>query len=155
MARKTKQRTFDEATAWMREHGFQISTAGGDTIVSKNGVSGKIAKNPKVTKHDPSEVHILEKPGFVLGGEVAKLIDRGYQKFLKTSKVELPATAEHLKTLHNFHEELREALGATSLYNEALGSVSDRYVYDRVRGREDGERRPRPWDRIKAALSRP
>jgi hypothetical protein len=89
-----------------------------------------------------------------VGGEVSRLIDRGYQKFLKTSKVERPATADDLKTLHAFSEEIREAIGATTLYNEALGSVSDRYVYDRVRGREDGQRKPRPWEKLKAALSR-
>jgi hypothetical protein len=30
--------------------------------------------------------------------------------------------------------------------------VSDRYVYDRVRGREDGERKLRPWERLKMQL---
>lgn len=149
MARKTKQRTFDEALSWMREHGFQISSSGTATVVSKNGASAQIARNPKPSKTDPSEVHVVDKGGIVLGGEVARLIDRGYQKFLKTSKAELPATAEHLKTLHAFHEELREALGATSLYNEALGSVSDRYVYDRVKGREDEQKKVSPWERFK------
>jgi hypothetical protein len=149
MARKVKQRTFDEAIAWMREHGFQISSAGDRTIVSKDGCSVELQKNQKVTKDDPAVVRVIGKAGIVLGGEVSALVDRGYQKFLKTSKVELPATAEHLKTLHSFNEQVREALGATSLYNEALGSVSDRYVYDRVKGREDGQRKVPIWERIR------
>jgi hypothetical protein len=63
-------------------------------------------------------------------------VDRGYQKFLKTSKMEIPATAEHLRAIHEFTEELNEAIGATSLYNQALGTTSDVYNYDRVKGRE-------------------
>jgi hypothetical protein len=154
MAPKIKQRSFDQVLDWLRNHGFQISSSGSATVVTKNGCSAQLAKNPKVAKVDPSEVQILDKPGIIVGAEVSRLIDRGYQKFLKTSKVERPATADDLKTLHAFNEEIREAIGATSLYNEALGSVSDRYVYDRVRGREDGQRKPRPWEKLKAALSR-
>lgn len=149
MAKKVKQRTFDEAIAWMRERGFQISSSGDRTIVSKEGCSVELKKNPNISKNDPVPVHVVGKAGIVLGGEVSALVDRGYQKFLKTSKMELPATAEHLKTLHRFNEEVREALGATSLYNEALGSVSDRYVYDRVKGREDGQRKVPIWERIR------
>jgi len=79
---------------------------------------------------------VLARPGWVLNGEIARLLDRGYQKFIKTSKLEIPATADHLRALHEFSEELREAIGATSLYNEALGTTSDVYHYDRVKGRE-------------------
>jgi hypothetical protein len=64
------------------------------------------------------------------------LVDRGYQKFFKTSKLEIPATADQLRSLHEFSEELKEAMGATSLYNESLGTTSDVYEYDRVKGRE-------------------
>jgi hypothetical protein len=41
-----------------------------------------------------------------------------------------------LRSLHEFSEELKEAMGATSLYNEALGTTSDLYQYDRVKGRK-------------------
>jgi hypothetical protein len=81
-------------------------------------------------------VRLLAKSGWVLGGEIARITDRGYQKFLKTSKLEIPATADILRAIHKFDEELKEAAGALSLYNEAMGTTSDRYVYDRVLGRE-------------------
>ena len=84
---------------------------------------------------------MLARPGWLLGGEIARLVDRGYQKFLKTSKLEIPATADHLRAIHEFSEELKEAIGATSLYNESLGTTSDLYVYDRVKG---GSRRSQP-----------
>ena len=67
---------------------------------------------------------------------ISRLVDRGYQKFLKTPQTEIPATADHLHAIHEFSEELNEAAGATSLYNESLGTTSDRYLYDRVKGRE-------------------
>jgi hypothetical protein len=76
------------------------------------------------------------QPGVVLCGEVARLLDRGFQKFLKTSSMEVPATADRLRAVHQFTEELKLVLGSTSLYNESLGTVSDRYMYDRVKGRD-------------------
>jgi hypothetical protein len=93
-------------------------------------------------------VKIFARPGYLLGGEIAKLVDRGYQKFLKTTKTEVPATADHLKAIHDFTEELKEALGGMSLYNESLGTVSDEYIYDRVKDRDlpAGDRPKRPWD---------
>lgn len=71
-----------------------------------------------------------------MGGEISKLVDGGYQKFLVTSRQKLPATADHLQELHRFSEELKEAMGATSLYNESLGSVSESAHYDRVKDRD-------------------
>jgi len=61
-----------------------------------------------------------------------------------------------LKAIHQFAEELREGVGATSLYNEALGTVSDRYVYDRVKDRDEPEpeRPKRPWEKVKAKNSK-
>jgi acylphosphatase len=77
------------------------------------------------------------------------LLDRGYQKFLKTGKVEVVATAADLENLHRFSEELKEATGYTSLYNEGLGSVSGSYQYDRVTNRDlpEDKRPPRPWQK--------
>ena len=42
---------------------------------------------------------------------------------------------------------MKEATGAPSLYNESLGTVSDRYMYDRVEGRDApaNPAKPRPW----------
>jgi hypothetical protein len=82
-----------------------------------------------------------------VGGEVARLVDRGYQKFIKTAKFELPATAAQLEAIHRFSEELKLLTGAADLYNEALGTTSDRYLYDRLKGRETAQPAPaRPWE---------
>jgi hypothetical protein len=49
-----------------------------------------------------------------------------------------------LREIHNFQEDLREALGLTTLYNESLGTVSNLYLYDRVEGRDKGKH-DKPW----------
>jgi hypothetical protein len=83
-----------------------------------------------------SSVRWRERPGYMVGGEVATLLDKGYQKFWATKKLERPATAASLQAVHRFAEELREVVGEPSLYNESLGTTSDSYLYDRVKGRD-------------------
>jgi len=53
-----------------------------------------------------------------------------------------------LKALHSFSEELKEALGLPSVYNESLGTVSESYQYDRIvdRDKPQAERKKRPWE---------
>jgi hypothetical protein len=153
MAKKIKQRTFDEATAYFRDHGFELLEAPGTNgriFLKKLNVSAAVEKTPE------GLVRIFAYPGYLVSGEISKLVDRGYQKFLKTSKNEIAATADHLHALHTFSEELKEALGTTSLYNESLGSVSESYHYDRVKDRDQAEaaRPKRPWQK-KAASKKP
>ena len=145
MAKEPQPRTYDEAVNWLRDHGFDILEAPGTqnrVFVKKYNCSAAIEKA------QDGSVRLFAKPGYLVGTEISRLIDKGYQKFLKTTKTEIPATADHLKALHQFSEELREAMGGVSLYNESLGTVSDRYVYDRVEGRDLPEaQRPQPaWD---------
>ena len=68
------------------------------------------------------------------GAKWRDLLDRGYQKFIKTSQFELPASASQLHAIHLFCEELKQLTGGTSLYNESLGTTSDVYEYDRLQG---------------------
>jgi len=145
MAKQPEPRTYEEAVQWLRDHGFDILDAPGTqnrVFLKKYNCSAAIEK----TADDG--VRLFAKPGYQVGGEISRLIDKGYQKFLKTTKAEIPATADHLKALHQFTEELREALGQTSLYNESLGSVSDSYEYDRVQGRDlpEAQRPQRAWE---------
>jgi hypothetical protein len=80
------------------------------------------------------------RPGLVHGSGILHLVDHGFQKFWQTDNRKIPARAEELKSLHEFERDLRAALGVTVLYNEALGTVSAKYVYDRLEGREPGKR---------------
>ena len=146
MAKKIVQRTYEETVAWLRDHGFEVldvPATPNRVFVKKYTCSAAIEKDSET-----AAARLFAKPGYLVGGEIARLIDKGYQKFLKTSKLEIPATAEHLKAIHNFSEELREAMAVPSLYNESLGTVSDRYVYDRVKDRDQPtpERPQRPWE---------
>ena len=75
------------------------------------------------------------------------MVDRGYQKFIKTAQFELPASARQLQAIHLFSEELSQLTGGISLYNESLGTTSDLYEYDRLQGREALEpAAARPWE---------
>jgi hypothetical protein len=144
MASKVEQKTFDEALAWLREHGFDVLEAPGTSgrvFLKKYNVSAAIQKDGE------SGIKIFAYPGYLVGSEISKLVNKGYQQFLKTSKTEVPATADHLKALHSFSEELKEALGLPSLYNESLGTVSESYQYDRIvdRDKPEAERKKRPW----------
>jgi hypothetical protein len=139
MAKTKKVPTFDEVLAALGSERFDVSPAteganraAGAYRVSKGHCAAEVA--PSQEKGSP--VRLLAKGGWLLGGEIARILDRGYQKFLKTSKLEIPATADHLRAIHQFNDELKEAAGAEILYNEALGTTSDRYMYDRVKGRE-------------------
>jgi hypothetical protein len=76
-------------------------------------------------------------PTIMHNGQFTKLWDAGYQKFLLTDDGrKVPALASHLQNLRRFNEELRTSLGVPTFYNEALGSVSQISVYDRVKGRK-------------------
>lgn len=145
MSKAPKTRTYEDALSWLRDNGFDILEAPG----TKNRVFlKKLNCSAAIEKAGEDGVRLFAKPGYLIGGEISRLIDKGYQKFLKTTKTEVPATADHLKALHQFSEELREALGEVSLYNESLGTVSDRYVYDRVEDRDlpESQRPQRAWE---------
>ena len=146
--KKVAKRTFNDVLDSLGAQKFDVAAAGegaggarvaGAYRVSKYGCAAEIAPSPAVSKKiipQPAPAEIVTKAGFLLNGQIARVLDRGYQKFLKTPKLEIVATADHLRALHRFQEELDEASGTTMLYNESLGAVSDEYIYDRVKGRE-------------------
>jgi sugar phosphate isomerase/epimerase len=133
MSKAIEARTYEDALAWLREHGFDVTEApgtNGRVFLRKYNVSAAIQKTD------------------LIGSEISKLVNRGYQQFLKNSKTEVPATADHLKALQSFAEELKIALGLPSLYNESLGTVSDSYHYDRLKDDDKApvDRPKRPWE---------
>ncbi len=145
MAKKVEQRTYEDAVAWLRDNGFDLLEPPGTqnrVFIKKYNVSAALQKA------DDGGVKVFARPGYQIGGEISRLVDRGYQKFLKTSKAEVPATADHLKAIHDFTEDLKEAVGSPSLYNESLGTVNDDHLYDRVDDRDKPapERPKRPWE---------
>ncbi len=138
-AKQAPELTFDGVVSTLGNERFDVSPASsgakpvaGARRVSKYGCAAEIAPGPG--KEQP--VRMLAKAGWLLNGQISRLVDHGYQKFLETSALRIPATAEHLRCIQRFDQELRQATGAMSLYNESLGTTSNVYVYDRVKGRE-------------------
>ncbi len=114
-------------------HAVQAPAAGSGPLTAQG--RGTALGKGRISGPDAPIVAILGRGGIVLGDEIGHILDKGYQKFIKTPRAEVPATAEHLRALHRFSEELRQITGNISLYNESLGTVSDEYLYDRVKGR--------------------
>jgi len=79
----------------------------------------------------------VSPPYFMVRALNCELEDRGYQKFWYHEGKRFPVRRNDLEALHKFDEEVRQILGLQSLYNESLGSVSARTVYDRLTGRPD------------------
>jgi hypothetical protein len=149
MARKSRNPNFDETLNILRAHGFQVEPfAGiaGGVLVSKHGAAAVLVAT-EGKEAETSGAALATRPGALVEGQVARLVDRGYQKFIKTAQFELPASARQLQAIHLFSEELSQLTGGISLYNESLGTTSDLYEYDRLQGREALEpAAARPWE---------
>lgn len=116
---------FDEWMDAMREAGFEIERLPGDRVkASRGGCAAIVSGGPRV-----------ERSGWVVNGEIAALVDGGYQKFWRSGARSVPALAQQLKALHEFQEDLREALGLVSRYNTSLGTTNDLHLYDRLAAR--------------------
>lgn len=143
---EVQARDYDESVQWLRDHGFDLQEAPGAAnrlFLRKHNCSAAIEKDAD------GRARVFAWPGYVIGNEISKLINRGYQQFMKTTKNEVAATEDKLRALHDFTEEFKVALGLPNLYNESLGTVSENYVYDRVNGSEGpaSERVERPWEK--------
>ena len=143
MARKPSNPNYEQLLDALRAHGFEVKPVAGvseSAQVSKNGAAALLSGGEKNSV-------VIERPGALVQGEIASLLDRGYQKFFKTERFEIPATADVLEAIHNLSEELKQLAGSSSYFNQSLGSTSDLYHYDRIKGREAAEAAPaRPWE---------
>src|SRR5262250_965284 len=110
--------------------GFSVGATRGVVRVEKYGAGAEFRQDPD------GRFRMTVIPTVMLNGQFTKVWDAGYQKFLITDEGhKIPTLASHLVSLRRFNEELRTALGVPTFYNEALGSVSQVSVYDRVKGR--------------------
>ncbi len=141
--RKPSIPNFDDLMEKLKQMGFALLSAG-------EGKRMFIRKHDCAAGLEPDEqqgARYFAPPGRILEGELARLVDRGYQKFLKTADHEAPATAQDLRCLNAFNRELHYAAGSPLLYNESLGTVSNRYLYDRIWFRDEG-RQPKEWEKF-------
>lgn len=125
---KPKVLTFEDRLSALPQRGFQVSRQGGKAVVMRGGFASVV-----------TEAGGLGLTGYVVGNEIAQLIHGGNQVYFQTpGNKRAGATAELLKGLHAFTEDLREELGLVSMYNEGLGTVNGLHLYDRVAGRDAG-----------------
>ena len=131
---------YNAAMGRLKNAGFVVTECGENRVlIGKNGCGAMLERSPS------GEPQLIVRPGLLLGDRIAHLLDRGFQKFWQDEGRSVPALAGQLKALHAFNEDLNSVIGLTTLYNQALGSVSARYVYDRMEGRE-GPKRHKPFD---------
>jgi hypothetical protein len=138
---RPKELTLDERLDQVRRAGFAVTTQPDPHQV-------RISRGcyAVVLDFQEAELRVAEPAGIVMNGETGVLTDGGFQKFFLTpSGKRQPALAADLRGLHDFQEDLREALGQVGLYNEALGTVSTFYLYDRVKDRDKGVAK-RAWE---------
>jgi hypothetical protein len=131
---RPKQVTFSERMDNLRKAGFTVAPASGGAMrASRGGYAVDLKEG------SGASVDVSGRAGILMGSEIGLLVDGGFQKFFQTpGGVRKPALAGELKALHDFEEDLKEALGQESYYNESLGTVSTFYLYDRVKDRDRG-----------------
>jgi hypothetical protein len=110
--------------------GFLVRSSGGVVRIEKYGCGAELRKEPA------GRYRMTIIPSIMMQGQFTRLWDAGYQKFLLTNEGHKhPVRVAQLGDLRRFNEELRDALGVPTYYNEALGSTCAYSVYDRVKGR--------------------
>lgn len=146
---KVKTKTFDDYLSAARSAGFKVETVTGKTRIERSAGEDRVACFAESNGSDQDGNDALRftvRAGIAMGTEIGTLTDGGYQKFFVTPQGKrMPAQAHQLEAIQNFQEDLRETFGMTSLYNEAMGTVSNQYLYDRVEGRDKGTH-DKPWD---------
>jgi hypothetical protein len=136
---KPKVDTFNERIEKLKPYGIAVQNESGRVKASRNGIAAMITDAAGDRPH-------IDKAGLMVGNEIGELVNGGYQQYwLTPSKKKVPAQAVQLKELHEFEEDLKEALGLSSLYNTSLGTVSALHLYDRVEERDDTVPPPKPW----------
>jgi hypothetical protein len=114
--------SFSERVERLKQAGFSAENlSDGRVRIAKHGIAAVI------------DDKAMEKAGVLVGGEVGVLLNRGYQMFLETpSGKRFPATSDQLKALHEFEDDVKEALDLVNLYNTSLGTTSRKHNYDRL-----------------------
>jgi len=114
--------TFSERVERLKQAGFNAENLpDGRMRIAKSGIAAII------------DDKAMEKAGVLVGPEIGVLLNRGYQMFIETpSGKRLPATADQLKALHEFEDDVKEALDLVNLYNTSLGTTSRKHNYDRL-----------------------
>ena len=118
----------------MRDRRQHVFLAGADKVMGQGGVGSLPGQRGLGV--------VCGESGSTRRGKVARLLDRGYQKFVKTPSLSCLRRLSQLQGIHLFSEEFKQLTGAISLYNESLRTTSDMYEYDRLKGRKSPQPEP-------------
>lgn len=118
---------FAERVDLLKKAGFSAETLpDGRVKITKNGIGAIVGDEGK---NQPE----IERAGVLVGPDIATLLNTGYQMFLETpGGKRIPATAEQLKALHEFEDDVKAALDLVNLYNTSLGTTTPKHMYDRL-----------------------
>ncbi len=136
MAKKAPQRTFNDVLSTLGTQRFDVAPAHEGAKRTPNAF--KVSKYGAPPRSPPRPMGRSRSSPAPAGSSTARSpasSTAATRSSSKPARLEIPATADHLRAIHEFSEELKEAVGSASLYNESLGTTSDVYVYDRVKGR--------------------
>ncbi len=141
--------SFAEKVDILKGSGFGTqSLPDGRVRISKHGIGAIIGDEGKGQAE-------IERAGVLVGGDIAVLLSAGYQLFIELPNgSRLPATSEQLHNLHQFEDDVKEALGVVNLYNTSLGTTSRKHLYDRVFKRDSGAQ-PKPWEKKQNRFAAP
>ena len=119
--------TFEDHLKNLEAAGFKVARKGnGKAVAVRDIYAAVVQEGPE-----------LGISGRVVGQEIGELVHGGFQVWFQTAHGQRSAaSADQLKGYHAFLEDLREALGLVSHYNEGLGTVNGKHLYDRVRNRD-------------------
>jgi hypothetical protein len=138
---RPKVTTFNDRIQLLKQAGFATApTSDGRILIQKHGVGAIVGDEEK---GHPG----IERAGILINSKIGVLLNAGYQMFLKTPDGKrYPATADQLRALHQFEDDVKDALQLTNLYNTSLGTTSRLHQYDRITARDIG-RQPKPWEK--------
>ncbi len=138
---KPKVVTFNDRIDLLKKAEFATTARPeGRILVIKHGVGAVVGDEEKGQTG-------IERAGILIGSDIAVLLNAGYQMFLQTPDGKrYPAAAAQLRALHQFEDDVKEALDLTNLYNTSLGTTSRFHQYDRITARDAG-RQPKPWEK--------
>src|ERR1041385_8028184 len=121
---RPKNPSFNDRLDGLRKAGFAVTALpGGGVRVTRGAAAVDL-------REDGGTVRPVAPAGVLMGGGIGALVEGGHHNVFRTpSGVKKPALADDLKAIHDFEEDIREALGEESLYNESLGTVSTYYLY--------------------------
>ena len=83
---KTVQASFAEYLTRARKAGFTVETIGSKAKISRNGLAAVLED---VAGQHP---RVGERAGVLMDGEIATLVDGGFQKFLQTPSGKKPSS---------------------------------------------------------------